>query len=90
MSVPGPLPQLGDEIASQSPSTGQPDADSPQPAPHPARLAPHGAFELQAGFVLHEFAPQRGEHEAEQLAADVWRNDSAVTVVGIWPANGDS
>jgi hypothetical protein len=65
MRVPGPLPQLGDEIASQSPSIGHPDFDSPQPAQHPARLAP------QAAFVLQELAPQACEHFAEQLVADV-------------------
>jgi hypothetical protein len=84
MSVPGPLPQLGDEIASQSPSIGHPDFDSPQPASHPDRRAPQAPVELQA------LAPQTCEHFAEQLAADVWMNDSAVTVVGIWPAKDDS
>jgi hypothetical protein len=39
---------------------------------------------------LQELAPQADEHFAEQLAPDVWMNDSAVMVVGIWPANGDS
>ena len=40
--------------------------------------------------MLHEFALQGDEHAAEQLVADVWMNDSAVRVVGICPANGDS
>jgi hypothetical protein len=66
MSVPGPLPQLGDEIASQSPSIGHPESESPQSALHPDRPA-----------------PQPGEHVAEQLAADVRMNDSAVMDVGI-------
>jgi len=84
MSVPGPLSQGGDDRASQKFSTGHPDSESLHPAPQPARPAPHEAFDEQPS------SPQVCEHFAEQLAADVWMNDSAVMVVGIWPANGDS
>ncbi|MFT4555537.1 MAG: hypothetical protein ACI92S_000869 [Planctomycetaceae bacterium] len=78
------MSQGGDDSASQKFNTGHLDSESLQPAPQPARPAPHEAFEEQSP------APQACEHFAEQLAADVWMNESAHISVGMRFANGES